>query len=202
MRALRPVVAALMTLAALGRASGQDLPRLVLGQRVRVTAPAAGLRKQTGVLLALTPDTLVVGALGDQVVVGVAPFDTMGTKVPLAMVHVLEVSAGRAGHPWIGAAVGGVAGAAVGAIAGWAAGDDPPNDQLLCDLFLPCPPSRSAGEKAALGAAIGLGAGALLGRFVGQLLRTEAWAKVPLERIRLVVRPAPGGLAVAASLTF
>ncbi len=195
-----PLVLAVLAAALSARAACQELPRLAIGQLVRVTAPAAGLGKQTGVLVALTADRLVMRP-GERVAIGVPPFDTMGTRIPLAQVQRLEVRAGETSHPWRGALVGAVAGAAIGAVAGWSGGDDPPHDQLLCDIFLPCPPSRTAGEKAALGAAVGAAVGATVGRLVGSLIRTEAWVRVPIEKIQIAV-VGKSGLALSASLAF
>jgi len=174
-------------------AAAQGLPRLAAGQRVRVTAPEAGLKRQTGTLVALSPDTLVVAGMGSRVLIG----DTVGTKIPLRLVSVLELSAGRRKHPVVGGVIGVLAGGTAGVVAGLASGSD---RGAICNILFPC---LSAGAKAAtLGLTWGF-YGGVLGALIGELALGERWDRVPLDLIRTAVRPLPGGrTGLGISLPF
>jgi hypothetical protein len=171
------------TLVPIAGASAQGLPRLAPGQRVRVTAPEAGLKRQTGVLVALSPDTLTVTGLGSSVLVR----DTAGAKIPLRMVSVLELSAGTRKHPVVGGVIGALAGGAAGVIGGLASGSD---RGLACNFLFPC--LSSGAKAAAMGLQWGF-YGGILGALIGEFALGEHWEKVPLDLVRTAVRPLPGG---------
>lgn len=151
--------------------------QLAPGTRVRVTAPELGIEKQATTFQALRNDTLVVAA-----------DSTM--HCPVASITRLEVLGGRRRHTWLGAGIG----AGVGLVAGAATG------AIICaDPDVWC---SATGEAAALGAGIGVASGALLGAGVGALFKTDRWEEVPLDRVRLSLRPRWRGGAVRISIAF
>ncbi len=174
---------ALAAAAPMAGAQAQGPPRLAQGQRVRVTAPEAGLTRQTGILVALSPDTLVVAGLGARSLIG----DTAGTKIPLRMVSALELSAGRNKHPVVGGVIGALAGGTAGVIGGLTSGSD---RGLICNVLFPC---LSSGQKAAVMGLTWAFYGGVLGALIGELALGERWEKVPLDLVRTAVRPLPGG---------
>ncbi len=102
-------------------------------------------------------------------------FETVAT----ARIREVRIAKVRTNHPkgtLAGLGVGLLMGAVSGAIFGFAQGDDPPCQQAasgwnfsgLCGLF-----SRSAGEKAGIGALLGAVVGGALGALVGAVTGTE-----------------------------
>jgi hypothetical protein len=158
-------------------APAQRVPVLVPGQRVRVTAPGAGLDGAPARLVALSPDTLVVTNVGATWREGPVRGDTSRVGIPLGEVRRLDVSAGVERHARLGMAIGGVAGGAVGALVGLAA---PEEHGALCNLLVPC---MTRGENVAMGVLAYASLGALIGWAVGELVVTEAWDRVPLEML-------------------
>ena len=151
------------------------------GQRVRVTAPDLGIRKQVGRFEALRGDTLVVAAADS----------TM--TFPVASVTRLELSRGQKSMAGRWAGIGFVSGAAFGAIIGFVSGDPP----RTCDL---CP---TAEQKAACGAIVFGGIGALIGRGAGASHKTDRWEEVPLDKLRVSVGPQRDGrLGLGLSFAF
>lgn len=174
----------------------QPVPVLVPGQRVRVTAPGAGLDGARARLVALSRDTLVITNVGATWRQGPVYGDTSRVGVPLREVRRLDVSAGVERHARLGMAIGAVAGGAVGALVGLAA---PEGHGALCNLIVPC---MTRGENVAMGVLAYASLGAVLGWAVGELIVTEAWDRVPLEML-VTAGPAPRravGLGLRLSL--
>ena len=156
----------------------QPLP-LEPGQRVRVTAPDLGIRKQVGRFEALRGDTLVVAAADS----------TM--TFPVVSVTRLELSWGQRSMARRGAGIGFLSGATIGAIIGFAAGDD--TNCFIC---------FTAEDKAAAGAIVLGGIGALIGLAVGSH-KTDLWEEVPLDQLRVSVGPQRDGrLGLGLSFAF
>jgi len=102
----------------------------------------------------------------------------------LASITRLELNRGRKSHALSGAGIGLIVGVVVGVVWGKQAGCD----EDMCVTG---------------GAAVGGGGGALLGAVIGSLVRTERWAVIPLDHIRLGFTPDIGrGLRLKASLGF
>jgi hypothetical protein len=159
-------------------AGGQTRTRSVLGQAVRITAPAVDLDRHVGPLLALRTDTLVVG--GDSSI-----------AVAVADVVRFEVRSGTRRHPGRGAGIGFLAGAVVGAGAGvWfaSAGEE------TCQI--------GAAGCIAVGTVLVGGAGAVIGAGVGALIATPKWRTIPVNSLHVHVVPQGERLAVAFRLGF
>ncbi len=150
------------------------------GQRVRVTAPDLGIRKQVGRFETLRGDTLVVAAADS----------TM--TFPVTSVTRLELSWGQRSLARRGAGIGFLSGATIGAIIGFAAGDDT-NCYFIC---------FTAEDKATAGVIVLGGIGALIGLAVGSH-KTDLWEEVPLDQLRVSVGPQRDGrLGLGLSFAF
>jgi len=180
MRAL-PLVA-VFVLAPLSNAIAQQQP-LQAGQRVRVTAPTLGIRKQAATFEALRGDTLIVVA--DSIM-----------DCPLASVTRLDVSRGRRSNALKGLGFGAAAGAVIGAAVGaWGAHRDTPTSEAVF-----CYEGTAA---CAAGGALAVGAfGGLVGLGVGALAKTDRWEELPLDRLRVSVVPRRDGFGVGARIAF
>ena len=111
-------------------------------------------------------------------------------RLSLASLTRLEMSQGRRSHAGLGAGIGLLVGAGVGAVIGSG-----------CHAVV-VPVSSGVG-CIAVGAAVIGGAGALVGAVTGALVRTERWAEVPLDRLRVSFTSDRGGaLTIRASLRF
>ena len=149
--------------------SGQDIPPIAPGTRVRITAPSAGADKLIGTVVPSPVDTLMV-----------RPADRMtAVAIPLASVTRLEVRFGQKSHLLLGAAIGFVAGAASLGI-----GSAVDCNQADSD----CAKHQTV-TLTALGGLSGGAVGALLGSFI----HSDRWERVVLERMRVSLVPADGG---------
>ena len=155
--------------------TAQEPPSVKVGDRVRVTAPDLGIRKQAGRFAALRADTLVV-AVADS---------TM--TFPVASVTRLELSRGQKSYGGAGARIGFLSGAAIGAIIGFTEGDE---CRLICTRSAN---PLSAEARAVLGAISLGGIGALIGLVAGRLHKTDLWEEVPLDQLRVSVGPQRDG---------
>lgn len=176
MRALAAVLT-LSLLVPFTTLSAQELPPVKPGDRVRVTAPDLGIRKQAATFEAWRGDTLVIVA--DSIM-----------NFPLAFVTLLEVGRNRryAGRgAVIGLALGGVGG---GVLFGVACA----NDAFLGD---------ATGTCAVVGAVfLGTG-GALIGALIGAMSTGTRWEEVPLDRLRVSLVPQRNGrLALGMSWRY
>jgi hypothetical protein len=164
----------LFLLAPLADLVAQESPHLSSGARVRVSVRQQG--RQTGTLVAMKTDTLVLRAEGR---------NTPRT-IPLSSVSRLDVSRGRASF-----GKGALKGAGIGLLVGVAY----PTIEFIKggrkDDFFP------------LALMFGSLGGTFLGALIGGSRPGEQWEQVSLERIRVGVAPQRnGGVRLAASFTF
>ncbi len=187
--------ALVVTAAWCGTARAQS-PSLVVGQQVRVTAPAQGLDARALTLLAATPDTLVLAHLETQVEGSSWRTDTTRMPVAVGAVTRLEVQGWR-NHVVVGALIGG---GGVGLLTYLIVKGGESETCGWFDFFCWKP---GTARKAALVAG---GVGLALGTLTGALWRTQVWESVPLDRLHglhLGLTPQPGGrLGVGLSLAF
>jgi hypothetical protein len=160
------------------RIASQQAPRLKPGDRIRAQAPSASPGPLVGTVVAFQADSLMVQG------------DTKSWRLSLASITRLDISQGRRSRAGLGAGIGLLVGAGVGALIGSG-----------CDAIV-VPVSSEAG-CVVVGAAVFGGAGALVGAVTGALMRTERWAEVPLDRLRVSFTSDRGrALTLGASLTF
>jgi hypothetical protein len=177
MRLVKLVVMSL-TVAPLVTISSQELPPLKPGDRIRATAPTLSPSPLVGTVVAFEANSLMVQR------------GTGTRRLSLASLTRLEMSQGRRSHAALGAGIGLLVGAGVGAVIGSG-----------CKAIIV--PVSSEGGCIAVGAAVIGGAGALVGAVTGALVRTERWAEVPLDRLRVSFTSDRGGaLKIRASLRF
>jgi hypothetical protein len=177
MRLVKLVVMSL-TVAPLVTISSQELPPLKPGDRIRATAPTLSPSPLVGTVVAFEANSLMVKR------------GTGTRRLSLASLTRLEMSQGRRSHAALGAGIGLLVGAGVGAVIGSG-----------CKAIIV--PVSSEGGCIAVGAAAIGGAGALVGAVTGALVRTERWAEVPLDRLRVSFTSDRGGaLKIRASLRF
>ncbi len=158
-------------------AAQQPLP-LHSGDRIRATVPSLSPRPLVGTVIAFQTDSLIVQG------------GTSTWHLSLASLTHLDVSQGRRSHALLGAGIGLLVGAGVGVLIA--------ND---CDTIEG--PFATQGQCTAVGAAAFGGAGALVGALTGALARTERWAGVPLDGLRVSLPSNRGGaLHLRASLSF
>jgi len=147
------------------------------GQRVRITAPTLGLNRHIAIFRTLDADTLVVD--NDNTV-----------RYPLSSLARLETSIGRRSHPWRGAWIGLLSGVGLGFLV-WQVGD------------LGCYEGASTTNCAVvLGGGLGGAIGAVSGVIVGSFIKTDRWATVPLDHLRVSLRPQQDSFAVGARIGF
>lgn len=124
---------------------------IILGDRVRVTAPALGSAPIVGTVVDRRVDALMVQrASGDTI------------AVPIASGLRVEVSYGHRRHPLTGAIVGAVSGAVIAGVVGASTNDTGP-------LAL------GRGGLIAVGAGMGSASGVIIGAGIGAIIRTERW---------------------------
>ena len=161
------ILVAILAFVPLTSVMAQEPPPVKPGDRVRVTAPDLGIRKQAATFEAWRGDTLVIVA--DSIM-----------NFPLAFVTLLEVGRNRryAGRgAVIGLALGGVGG---GVLFGVACANDP---------FL----GDATGTCAVVGAVfLGTG-GALIGALIGAMSTGTRWEEVPLDHLRVSFVPQSDG---------
>lgn len=155
----------------------------IAGEKVRVTT-LAGRSREKGVVVQTDAETLTV-SLGS----GQPP-----VRIPLASVERLEVARGRRTTAREGALVGGLAG---GVLAGLAVGG---LMQALCENGSDC--SGETARASLVGAAIVGTAGAGAGALIGLVIKTDRWERLPVNRVRVGIRPAPAGASVQVSLAW
>ncbi len=163
-------------LAVVGELCAQDT-LVVPGARVRVYSPD----RVTGTIEKLSSDTLVLRLE-----------DRDSQAIPFASITRLEVSRGQKSNTASGALIGGAVGLAAGAIVGGIVGSDWP------DI-----PEPGWLVGAAYLGSIGLVAGAGLGAIIGAVSKSDRWQTVPLDQIRVSLRPNDHlGLAVSVRIAF
>lgn len=166
-----------------GAPSPESAVWLTAGQRVRVTAPSAGIIHQTATLVGMSGDSIVLGALGAKRGDAPALSDRSRRAVPLGSVTSLEISRGTGSNRGGGAIVGALVGAVGGGVLGGSGG---------CDLEIGLRMQHFS--CTVLGAVGGAVVGAGVGALVGGALHSERWEQVPLDQLRRVrVSSVPGG---------
>lgn len=160
---------------------GAQSPAIVVGSRVRVTAPNEGLRKHV---------TTVENVRGDSIVVA---FGGGWRTIALTDVTSLDVSAGRQSRFFADAAIG----LGVGSLAGALLGAVSYSECTEC-FFGPRNRVESAAWGVVLLGAAGLGAGAVVGAFH----RPDRWERRELP-FRTTIAPSPwGAIALSISRAF
>ncbi len=161
-------------------ATEDDPVQVRAGDRVRVTAPGLFLGRLVGRVVTLTADSCVLKIEGRA--------DT--TAIALASLTKLEVRRGQRSHWLEGAAIGVVAGMVVGYTFSY-----PLGAACTAEVYDRC--------IATGGSLIGGVLGFLIGADLGRKYKGDRWQRVPLDRLRVGLGPAPGGgLAAAISITF
>ena len=197
------ILVAILAFVPLASATAQEPPPVKVGDRVRVTAPDLGIRKQAGRFEALRADTLVV-AVADS---------TM--TFPVASVWRLDVSQGQKSSTLEGAVLGLLAGGVLGVLAEISAGHV--EGKKICKLFIgdiivetgrpseiSCREERETwGSPSWRGATIGAVLGAIAGGLIGARSMSDRWQKIPLEQVRVrVTKRRDGRFALGASVRF
>ncbi len=176
-----PFLLLILAVAPLTRVTAQDPLPIKVGDLVRVTAPALGLRTQLGTVVGMPPDSLVLGEL--------PPGHTVAElRIPLASLTWLRVERVRHSRATkVGAVTGFVVGGATGAVIGAI--------HKACiptfDTAIGCEDSPAFG--AVLYGLAGAAVGAGLGVIVGALIKTKRWEDVPLDQLRVSFVPQRDG---------
>jgi hypothetical protein len=154
-------VALMAPVPALSQGSPPDSVRVVdAGSRVRIAAPVFGPKKQVGMVVSVTRDTLVLRQ-------GAA---TANRSVAVSDITALEVSKGTHTRKAKGSLWGLLIGAGTGAVLGYVTYKPCQGLSCLGNIFGP----SSKGGSAAWGAAAGGVLGAAVGALVG-MSATESW---------------------------
>ena len=170
----------LLFLAVVGELCAQDT-LVVPGARVRVYSPD----RVTGTIETLSSDTLVLRTEARRSL----------QAIPFASITKLEVSRGRKSNVGKGARIGLAVGAGVGAIAGVILIIGECSGSAGCLFY-----SVAGGVAGALYLFL---PGTLLGAVIGAVFRTDLWETVPLDRIRVSLRPNDHlGVAVSVRIAF
>ncbi len=167
-----------LTIAPVVTVAAQEPLPLHSGDRIRATVPGVSPGPLVGTVVAFQTDSLIVQG------------GTSTWHLSLASLTHLDVSQGQRSHALLGAGIGLLVGAGAGVL-------------IASDCDTVEGPFATQGQCTAVGAAVFGGAGALVGALTGALARTERWAQVPLDRLRMSLTPNPGGaLQLRASLSF
>jgi hypothetical protein len=185
---MRAVIIAILVAAGAMPLSGQPhgdggdaVPRV--GDRVRVTAPALGLRRATGRLDAMRADTLIVRELG---------------PIPRDAVTRLDVSIGRRS-----AGGGAIRGATYGAAIGGGLGLVVLGIGVASDLRGACNDCMVSGTYAGAAAVVaGITSGMAAGAVAGVIVRPERWLSVSSPRAATTPTPPPRRLQPGLVLSF
>ena len=172
--------AAAVLAAAVAGADVQPSEWPTTGDKVRVTA-RTGVDDKTGVVVQADAQSLTV-SLG---------FKKPPVRIPLASIQRLEVARGRRTAAKEGAISGGIVGVVLGVAAVYVA------SHALCEYDTDCDASPQA---YGLGIAAFAAGGAGLGALVGLAIKTDRWERVPVDRLRVAIRPVPAGAGVQLSL--
>ena len=133
---------------------------------------------------------------------GMITLATAGTNASYRLTDLtrVEISRGKRGHSLVGAG----AGLLVGAAATFYLIYYPQGSTTATEICNPSKNQDAASTSACLGfMVLGGAVGAGLGAVIGALIRTERWADVPLEKLRVSLRPpVRGTLGVRVSLRF
>jgi hypothetical protein len=170
-------------------ATADEGPRVVPGQRLRVTAAAPGAFTGVtmGTLAKLGPDSLTL----------IDPERGTVMELPISSIQRLEVSQGRRRHTRKGLLSGAAVGIAFAAYVWARMSEDPEGCGGRGAPYRAC----SKGETAAVAATFVAGS-AGVGAWRGHRKQTEVWSDSPVERLRITVRPERGGGRIALTLSF
>jgi hypothetical protein len=147
------------------------------GSLVRFTAPECDAHGEVATFETMRADTLVtIGSRSD--------------RCPLTAVTRLELYGGRRSHPWRGAGIGFLAGATIGIAAFYATTDACFEGSEVSDCAL----VFGGGGGGLIGAVVGL--------FVGAVIRTDRWEPVPVGAMGLRPISSPRGLGLGVSVSF
>ena len=152
------------------------------GEKVRVTT-LRGRNLQTGVVVESDAEFLTV-SLGS----GRSP-----VRIPLGSIERLEVARGRRMAAKEGALWGGVVGAVLGGLAAAGIGE------AMCENATNC---GTSAEGYLVGIGIFGAAGAGVGALTGLAFKTDRWVRVPIDRVRVGIKPVPSGAGVQVSLRW
>ncbi len=186
---MRPVtfLVAVLAVTPLTRVTAQGPPPVKVGDRVRVTAPDMGIRRQAGSLVATSGDRITL--------VQRRGADTL--QIPISSVMELDVSRGRrvsvgraVGFPLIGLMGGALIGAGVGYGLN-AAGSAAPGESFTTASARRCNGGCDA-LAVAFGAALGGGVGFVTGLIIGIIPRDQ-WQPVSLDQLRVSFAPQRDG---------
>ncbi|KPK78488.1 MAG: hypothetical protein AMS25_15105 [Gemmatimonas sp. SM23_52] len=161
------LLAAALVLVASADVLAQQARPVAPGDRLRITAPSIVGERLVGTVAELRPDALVL-----------EPEDQLeAVLVPLAAVNKLELSRSKASNVGRGALAGGLFGAGVGLVVGIAAlGEEGGGLDI------------GVGELIS-GALVLGGFGAAMGMLLEATAALERWETVPLDRIRVSLKP-------------
>ena len=174
--------AAVLAAAAVAGANAAPSGWPITGEKVRVTT-LAGRSREMGVIVQTDAESLTV-SLGS----GQSP-----VRIPLASIERLEVARGRRTTARAGACYGGLVGAVLGGLAVAGLGE------ALCENASDC---GASAEGYLVGVGIFGAAGAGVGALTGLAIKTDRWERLPVDRVRVGIRPAPGGASVQVSLAW
>ena len=180
---MRTLPAAVLAAVAVAGGDAAPLGWPIAGEKVRVTT-RAGRSRESGVVVRTDADSLTV-SLGR----GQPP-----VRIPLASVERLEVARGRRTTAREGALVGGLAG---GVLGGLVAGGI---TKTLCEIGSDC--RVETAQASLVGAGLFGAAGAAAGALIGLAMKTDRWERLPVDRVRVGIRPAPSGAGVQVSLAW
>lgn len=152
------------------------------GEKVRVTT-LTGRSLEKGVVVHTDAEFLTV-SLGS----GQSP-----VRIPLASIERLEVARGRRTAAKEGALWGVVVGAVLGGLAVAGIGE------ALCENATNC---GASAEGYLVGVGIFGAAGAGVGALTGLAIKKDRWVRVPVDRVRVEIRPVPAGAGVQGSLRW
>jgi hypothetical protein len=148
---------------------------IILGDRVRVTAPTLGPSPILGTVLDRRVDALILRrGSGDTI------------TVPIASLARVEVSYGHHRHPFTGAIVGVASGAVIGGVLGALSKDTGPL-------------AFGRAGQIAVGVGVGSAAGTVVGAGIGAFVRTDRWHDAAVAPAPTQVISAVGSSATGAS---
>jgi hypothetical protein len=175
--------AAVLAAAAVAGANAAPSGWPMTGEKVRVTT-RAGRSPEKGVVVQTDAESLTV-SLGS----GRSP-----VQIPIASIERLEVARGRRTTARDGALVGGFAGAVLGGLAVGGL------MHALCENGSDC--SGETAQGALVGAGLFGTAGAGAGALIGLAIKTDRWERLPVNRVRVGILPAPAGASAQISLAW
>lgn len=180
------IVLVALAVASAADATARQLP-LDPGQRVRVTAPAAGFPQTSGNYQHVERDTLLIHVPQPQ-----AEFQRpLALHIALDDVTQLEAFRGRRTSAYRVLMFAG-GGTLLGAGVGW----------LVKSAVGECDGTYCFGEARRYAPLIGAVAGFSVGALVGSVWKRDRWEEVPLDDLRVSVVPVRNGVGLGASVAF